>query len=208
VRESSNSPSSLSLRSSYAGHASPFGLQRGRATRSPKGEAWCPGRESYATTDTTNRCLYFVSWRKVLRTMAEVRYITSGAAVGRLPFCVRPTRSSDRALFRDDGSPRRRRSGRGRRDGEHDPRVPALGPVLGIELLVGLQVEISLHLSHGKQKSDLRTDPDNPRLKGADAITGPTIAGDLIIKIPGQSDRELLGQNCDAPQSKCQSTPL
>jgi hypothetical protein len=123
------------------------------------------------------------------------RYITSGAAVGRLLFCVRrPTRRSDRALFRDDGSPRRRRSGRGRRDGEHDPRVPALGPVLGIELLVGLQVEISLHLSHGKQKSDLRTDPDNPRLKGDDAITGPTIAGDLIIKIPGQSDRELLGQ--------------
>jgi|SRR6185437_13487676 len=35
---------------------------------------WCPGRESYATTDTTNRCLCFVSWRKVLRTMAEVRY--------------------------------------------------------------------------------------------------------------------------------------
>ena len=33
-------PSSLTLRSSYAGHASPFGLLRGCATRSPKGEAW------------------------------------------------------------------------------------------------------------------------------------------------------------------------
>ena len=30
----------------YAGHASPFGLRRGCATRSPKGEAWCPGAES------------------------------------------------------------------------------------------------------------------------------------------------------------------
>jgi hypothetical protein len=25
---------------------------------------WCPGRESYATTDTTNRCLSLVWWRE------------------------------------------------------------------------------------------------------------------------------------------------
>jgi len=28
--------------------------------------AWCPGRESYATTDTTNRCLSLVWWRECL----------------------------------------------------------------------------------------------------------------------------------------------
>ena len=27
---------------------------------------WCPGRESYATTDTTNRCLSLVWWREPL----------------------------------------------------------------------------------------------------------------------------------------------
>jgi hypothetical protein len=27
---------------------------------------WCPGRESYATTDTTNRCLSLVWWRECL----------------------------------------------------------------------------------------------------------------------------------------------
>lgn len=26
--------------------------------------AWCPGRESYATTDTTNRCLSLIWWRE------------------------------------------------------------------------------------------------------------------------------------------------
>src|ERR1700738_3996372 len=28
--------------------------------------AWCPGRESYATTDTTNRCLFLAWWRERL----------------------------------------------------------------------------------------------------------------------------------------------
>jgi len=29
-------------------------------------ERWCPGREPYATTDTTNRCLSLVWWRECL----------------------------------------------------------------------------------------------------------------------------------------------
>src|SRR5882672_2724391 len=29
-------------------------------------ERWCPGRESYATTDTTDRCLSLVWWRECL----------------------------------------------------------------------------------------------------------------------------------------------
>src|SRR5260370_5050743 len=29
-----------------------------------KSVAWCPGRESYATTDTTNRCLSLARWRE------------------------------------------------------------------------------------------------------------------------------------------------
>ncbi len=36
---------------------------------------WCPGRESYAITDTTNRCLSFVWWRECSARWAEVRYI-------------------------------------------------------------------------------------------------------------------------------------
>ena len=45
-----------------------------RSTFGPKGQPtlavrkshqkWCPGRESYPTTDTTNRCLSLVWWRE------------------------------------------------------------------------------------------------------------------------------------------------
>src|SRR6266481_7476005 len=31
-----------------------------------KSVAWCPGRESYATTDTTDRCLSLAWWRECL----------------------------------------------------------------------------------------------------------------------------------------------
>ena len=39
---------------------------------------WCPGRESYATTDTTKRCLSLVWWHERLALVAEARYTAVG----------------------------------------------------------------------------------------------------------------------------------
>lgn len=39
---------------------------RPRPGRKSAWERWCPGREPYATTDTTNRCLSLVWWRECL----------------------------------------------------------------------------------------------------------------------------------------------
>jgi hypothetical protein len=49
------SPSSLPLRSSYAGHASPFGSLRGCVTRSPKGEGWWARQDSNLQPDRYER---------------------------------------------------------------------------------------------------------------------------------------------------------
>jgi hypothetical protein len=47
-------------------------------------QRWCPGRESYATTDTTNRCLSLVWWRECLARRREVRYIAKPTIAGAL----------------------------------------------------------------------------------------------------------------------------
>jgi hypothetical protein len=46
------------------------------------------------------------------------------------------------------------------RDREGQPRIPSRRPVGGIEFAISLQIEISLHVSDRKQKSDLWTDTD------------------------------------------------
>jgi hypothetical protein len=43
--------------------------------------AWCPGRESYATTDTTSRCLSLVWWRECLARWR--RFATSRSPLSR-----------------------------------------------------------------------------------------------------------------------------
>jgi hypothetical protein len=39
-------------------------FQCGRKLAQVRWKRWCPGRESYATTDTTNRCLSLAWWRE------------------------------------------------------------------------------------------------------------------------------------------------
>lgn len=45
-----------------------------------KAQFWCPGKESYAITDTTNRCLSLVWWRERLATVAEVHPVVGAAS--------------------------------------------------------------------------------------------------------------------------------
>src|SRR6266446_43667 len=52
-------------RSGPAGQRSRNAIAQNRSL-AHKSVAWCPGRESYATTDTTDRCLSLAWWRECL----------------------------------------------------------------------------------------------------------------------------------------------
>ncbi len=51
---------------------------------------------------------------------------------------------------------------------------------MAVELKVGLQVQVSLHVSDGKKVSELRPDAGDTRLEATDPVAGPAVAGDLI----------------------------
>jgi len=85
------------------------------------------------------------------------------------------------------------RAGRlGGRDRKRKPRVPPLRRVLGAELTISFQPDVSLHLTHGKPKPKLRPDAEDSRPETTDGITRPAIAANLLINIPGNSSRNLL----------------
>src|SRR5215467_3360389 len=85
----------------------------------------------------------------------------------------------------------RRRCLRSRRDREREPDVPAVRPVLGRELPVGFQVEISLQVPDGKEVADLRAKTDDARLKTADAVSGPAVTADLLIEVADNTNKKL-----------------
>src|SRR5215467_41028 len=82
-------------------------------------------------------------------------------------------------------------SGRCRRDRKREPDVPAVRPVLGGELPVGFQVEISLQVPDGKEVADLRAKTDDARLKTADAVSGPAVTADLLIEVADNTNKKL-----------------
>src|SRR6185295_5104474 len=67
-------------------------------------------------------------------------------------------------------------AGRGWRDHECDPGVPAIGTMTRVELLVGFEVEITLMITDRKDVTELRPDPDHPRLEGADSVATAAVA--------------------------------
>src|SRR6478735_6616707 len=73
-------------------------------------------------------------------------------------------------IFSDDRLCRRRRPGRGRRDGEGDPGIPATGTILCGKLSVSLEIEIALHVADREKESDLGTDANHLGLEAADTV--------------------------------------
>src|SRR5450432_3331095 len=92
---------------------------------------------------------------------------------------------------------RRRSTCRGRRrfrNCECKTCIPALGPVLGAKLKIRLHAKEALLSSHRENVSQLGTSREHPRLKRTDSVAGPAISGELLVGIPDEADKELLGQ--------------
>src|SRR6202011_3488198 len=116
--------------------------------------------------------------------LIEVRFTRSGLSEDK----------ADRLLLLRHHSPRWRDSaaGRHRRDREGQPGIPSRRSVGLIEFAVALQIEVSLHVSNGKQKSDLGPNPDHARLEPAENRMLTEIVGDLLIGISDETHEKLL----------------
>src|SRR6267142_5879850 len=97
-------------------------------------------------------------------------------------------------IFSDDGFCRRRRSGRGRRDGKGHPRIPAGWPVFRSELAVSLEIEIALHVADRKQEPDLGADANHLGLEAADTVARTAVAAELLVDIAYEANHDLLRQ--------------
>src|SRR4030081_2616441 len=80
------------------------------------------------------------------------------------------------------------------RDRECQPRIPALGPVSGLKLEVGLQTQISLLTGDRENVADLTTDREDSGLECTDPVAGTAIRADLVIGVSNEADKELLRQ--------------
>src|SRR5579871_855586 len=72
-------------------------------------------------------------------------------------------------LFRDQMLRRCRRRWCRRYHKRH-PGIPAIWPILGGELLIGLEIEVALHVADREDEAHLRPDSENLRLEAADTI--------------------------------------
>src|SRR5476651_312100 len=70
-----------------------------------------------------------------------------------------------------------------RRNRKCEPCVPATGSVRRIELFVSLKVQIALHVSNGKQVSDLRTEGGDVRFEITQDRQLTGVRGDLLIGV-------------------------
>src|SRR4029077_4839342 len=85
-----------------------------------------------------------------------------------------------------------RRSG-GKRYGQ--PYIPAIGPVLGSELLIGLHVEVALHrVRNCKYVTELRANSGNARFERAELRSRAAVPGKLLVVVADGTEMELLGQ--------------
>ena len=65
---------------------------------------------------------------------------------------------------------------------------------MGIELPIGLEIEIALHIGDWKQISDLRAYPDNLRFVLAQYEGSTCVCAELLVEIPSGTDLQLLRQ--------------
>ena len=78
------------------------------------------------------------------------------------------------------------------RDRKREPRVPTLRRVLGAELPVRFQTEVSLYLTDRKPNAKLRTYAEDSRPETANGVTKPAIAPNLLVHIPGNASGDML----------------
>src|SRR6267142_6721361 len=97
-------------------------------------------------------------------------------------------------IFSDDGFCRRRRSGRGRRNGKGHPRIPTGWPVFRSKLSVSLEIEIALHVADRKKEPDLGTDANHLGLEATDTVAGTAVAAELLVDIAHEANHDLLRQ--------------
>src|SRR2546423_15632649 len=100
-------------------------------------------------------------------------------------FAVRGRAARKRRLVFRDHRPRRRRrlAGRSRRNHECKPRVPAVSAMRRVELLISLEVQITLVIADRKNVTELRSDADDTRLEGADSVADSAVARELVVDI-------------------------
>jgi hypothetical protein len=67
-------------------------------------------------------------------------------------------------------------------------------PVVGVELAIALEVDVSLRSSERKDVSDLRADADDAGFEGAHPIAASTVARELVVDITHGADQQLLGE--------------
>lgn len=104
----------------------------------------------------------------------------------------RPARRTIAHLFRHQMLCRRYRSGRGRRDRECQPPIPARRAVGGIEFVVTREAQKALHVVHRESISDLWTDPENARPEATQNRVLTKVVGNLLIGISNEADEHLL----------------
>src|SRR4029079_8001368 len=76
------------------------------------------------------------------------------------------------------------------RDGQGEPRVPAMGPVLRVEFVVALEVQVPLLFADLEEPPGLRSDPPDLRLEVAEGSAVAAVAGELVVDIADQSGME------------------
>src|SRR5271154_1276206 len=67
-------------------------------------------------------------------------------------------------------------------------------PVVVVELLIALEVQICLFISEWEDVPDLRADADDARHEGTDMVAAAAVAGQLVVHIAYRSDQQLLGK--------------
>ena len=78
---------------------------------------------------------------------------------------------------------------------------------MAVELEVGFQVQVPLHVSDGKEVSELRSDAEDTRLDRTENGSGPAVGRQLLIHVADGADEYLLGQKlrCSHVQMKVDS---
>src|SRR5258708_3535838 len=89
---------------------------------------------------------------------------------------------------------RHRAGGRGFRDREGQPGIPARRPVFGGEFAISLQAEECLIISDREDVSDLRAEAQHARTEAAQNRILTKIVSDLLVGITDEADEQLFRQ--------------
>lgn len=86
------------------------------------------------------------------------------------------------------------RGGRCRRQRVRQPQIPSVWPGGVVELTISLDAERALHIPHGEQIPELRTDSDDAGFERTQDGSAAPVRSELIIDITNQTNLQLLRQ--------------